>query len=405
MLKKKRKAAVLAALAAWVLLGPFGFGVSAAKAEAPGVSAQSAVLISAGDGAVVFEKNAHERLAMASTTKIMTALLTLEEAARSGDPALEITGEMVRVEGSSMGLQAGNRLTLTNLTAGMLLASGNDAANSAALYLGGSQEAFADQMNARAQEIGMTDTHFVTPSGLDDEEHYSTAYDMALLAREALRNPEFARIAGSASLQVEFLEPAQKVTYSNHNKLLRLYEGCIGVKTGFTKKAGRCLVSAARREDTVLIAVTLNAPDDWDDHMAMLDYGFQRVKTLSLEGGELPDALALAGGGEVSLRAGEGISLTLAAEEAEAVTRRVLLPKFLYAPVEEGDRVGRVQYLAGGQEIYSVPILAAERAEALPQKEPGFWEGLWETVQSWFGAKPPKEKNKGEIICRAEVCR
>lgn len=382
-LKKSIRIAAWGALAAWIL-GAFCPG---AQAQAPGVSAQSAVLISAGDGAVVFEKNAHEQLAMASTTKIMTALLTLEEAARSGDPALEITGEMVRVEGSSMGLQEGNRLTLSNLTAGMLLASGNDAANSAALYLAGSQEAFGDMMNARAGEIGMKDTHFVTPSGLDDEEHYSTAYDMAILAREALENPEFARIAGSASLQVEFLEPAQKVTYSNHNKLLRIYEGCVGVKTGFTKKAGRCLVSAARREGTTLIAVTLNAPDDWNDHMALLDYGFQTVKTLSLDGGEIPGSLAVAGGEEVPLRAGEGVTPTVPVEEAEGVVRRVLLPKFLYAPVEKGEKVGRVQYLAGGQEIYSVPILAAEGVEALLPEEPGFWEGLWQTVRGWFGAQ------------------
>lgn len=355
---------------------------TAKAAGEPGVSAQSAILISGDDGTVIFEKNAHEQLAMASTTKIMTALLTLEEAERSGDPVLDITEEMVAVEGSSMGLKAGDRLTLTNLVSGMLLASGNDAANAAALYLGGSQEGFAELMNARAKEIGMTETNFVTPSGLDDEQHYSTAYDMALLGREAIQNEEFARIAGSATLQVSFIEPEQKISYSNHNKLLHLYEGCIGIKTGFTKKAGRTLVSAARRDGTTLIAVTLNAPDDWDDHIAMFNYGFATVRTVQMGGEDLPDALPVAGSDKqgVSLRMGQQLAMTLPINQAEGLESRVLLPRFLYAPVQAGEKVGRVQYLMGGEEIYSVPIIASEEAEVLVLQELSWWEKF----TGWF---------------------
>ncbi len=360
---------------------------TARAANEPGVSAQSAILISGDDGTVIFEKNAHERLAMASTTKIMTALLTLEEAERAGDPVIDITEEMVRVEGSSMGLQAGNRLTLTNLTSGMLLASGNDAANAAALYLGESQEGFAKLMNARAREIGMEETNFVTPSGLDDDEHYSTAYDMALLGREAMMNDEFARIAGSSALQVEFIEPEQRVSYTNHNKLLRIYDGCIGIKTGFTKKAGRTLVSAARREGTTLIAVTLNAPDDWDDHTAMFDYGFETVKTVQMGGEALPETLPVAGSDKqgVTLRMGQRLSMTLPIEQAQGVESRVLLPRFLYAPVMAGERVGRVQYLMGGEEIYSVPIIASEEAGALELPERSGWERFTDWVMGLFG--------------------
>ena len=360
---------------------------TARAANEPGVSAQSAILISGDDGTVIFEKNAHERLAMASTTKIMTALLTLEEAERAGDPVIDITEEMVRVEGSSMGLQAGNRLTLTNLTSGMLLASGNDAANAAALYLGESQEGFAKLMNARAREIGMEETNFVTPSGLDDDEHYSTAYDMALLGREAMMNDEFARIAGSSALQVEFIEPEQRVSYTNHNKLLRIYDGCIGIKTGFTKKAGRTLVSAARREGTTLIAVTLNAPDDWDDHTAMFDYGFETVKTVQMGGEALPETLPVAGSDKqgVTLRMGQRLSMTLPIEQAQEVESRVLLPKFLYAPVRAGEKVGRVQYLMGGEEIYSVPIIASEEAGALELPERSGWERFTDWVMGLFG--------------------
>ena len=374
---------ILFLLAAFLLL-PLP---TARAANEPGVSAQSAILISGDDGTVIFEKNAHERLAMASTTKIMTALLTLEEAERSGDPVIDITEEMVRVEGSSMGLQAGNRLTLTNLTSGMLLASGNDAANAAALYLGESQEGFAKLMNARAREIGMEETNFVTPSGLDDDEHYSTAYDMALLGREAMMNEEFARIAGSSTLQVEFIEPEQRVSYTNHNKLLRIYDGCIGIKTGFTKKAGRTLVSAARREGTTLIAVTLNAPDDWDDHTAMFDYGFDTVKTVQMGGEALPETLPVAGSDKqgVTLRMGQRLSMTLPIEQAQGVESRVLLPRFLYAPVMAGERVGRVQYLMGGEEIYSVPIIASEEAGALELPERSGWERFTDWVMGIFG--------------------
>lgn len=354
-----------------------------AGAEGPpqSLSAHSAVLISADTSAVLYEKDAHLQLSMASTTKIMTALLTLEEAERSGDPAVKITEEMVAVEGSSMGLMPGDEITLTNLAAGMLLASGNDAANTAALYLNGSLEEFAGRMNKRAGEIGMTETNFVTPSGLDDDGHYSTAYDMALLAREALKNPEFRRLCSIGTYQVEFKEPEKKVSYTNHNKLLRLYEGCIGVKTGFTKKSGRCLVSAAERDGVTLIAVTLNAPDDWNDHMALLDYGFSTMTSVSLDGAGFSAELPVVGSdrGAVSVCGGAGGSISLPAADAGRISRRVLLPAFCYAPVEEGDKVGALQYCLDGKEIYSVPLFAGESVNSFIP-EPAFWE-------KWFGGK------------------
>lgn len=342
------------------------------------MSAESAVLISADTASVLWEKNSRQRMSMASTTKIMTALLALEEAERSGDPPVSVTEEMVRVEGSSMGLQAGDEITLTNLAAGMLLASGNDAANAAALFLDGSQEEFARRMNARAEEIGMGDTHFVTPSGLDDEEHYSTAWDMALLAREALKNQEFRRLASSSTYQVEFLEPEKRVSYTNHNKLLRMYQGCVGVKTGFTKKSGRCLVSAAERDGVTLIAVTLNAPNDWDDHTALLDYGFSQLASVSFDGSGFSAEVPVVGSEQetVTVRGGPGGSLSLPKDQAEQVSCRVLLPAFCYAPVKAGDQLGRLQYCLDGAEVYSVPLTAQGSAE-LQEREPGFWERLF----------------------------
>ncbi len=349
----------------------------AVAAEEPSLSAQSAVLITADTGMVVWERDAHRQMSMASTTKIMTALLALEESARQSDPAVDVTEAMVAVEGSSMGLQAGDRITLRNLAAGMLLASGNDAANAAALYLDGSQEQFAVRMNERAAQLSMTDTHFVTPSGLDDEQHYSTAYDMALLAREALKNQSFREICSQASMQVEFLEPEKRVSYQNHNKLLRMYDGCIGVKTGFTKKSGRCLVTAAERDGVTLIAVTLNAPDDWNDHTALLDYGFSAVTGVSFDGSGFSADLPLVGSEQaaVVVKGGAGGSLTLPKAEADRITCRVLMPAFLYAPVHSGEQIGRLQYLLDGAEVYSVPITAAESAAAM-EPEPSFWEKL-----------------------------
>ncbi len=374
-MKRKGKRGVAIGLAAALLC--LGLPVSA-RGEELAVSARSAVLLSGESGAVLWEKNARERLPMASTTKIMTALLTLEEAERAGDPAVDITEEMAAVEGSSMGLQAGDRLTLTNLAAGMLLASGNDAANGAALFLDGSQEGFARRMNSRAEEIGMKDTHFVTPSGLDAEGHFSTAYDLALLAREALENEAFAKLAASPRCEVTFIEPAHTATYENHNKLLGLYEGCVGVKTGYTKKAGRCLVSAARREGVTLIAVTLDAPDDWDDHTALLDYGFSQLEQARLDGSACVVLLPVVGGGAdaVEVHGVQGDTFTLPAGDSGRVTVRVMVPRFLYAPVEAGEQVGELQYCLGGRELARVPLVAAAEVPR-QEKQPGFWERLW----------------------------
>ena len=222
---KKSLCAILAGVVSFFL------SVSAAPAAfaegGPQVSAQAAIVIHADSGKVLYEKNADEQRSMASTTKIMTALIALETAA-TDDPVVTFTDEMVRVEGSSMGLQPGDQLTLKSLAAGMLIVSGNDAANSAAIAISGSTEAFAEKMNQRAQELGMEHTHFVTPSGLDDDAHYSTARDMATLAAAAMKNPDFAAIVGQKAMNISFITQDQTRRYTNHNKLLNLYEGCTG---------------------------------------------------------------------------------------------------------------------------------------------------------------------------------
>lgn len=354
-----------------------------ARAAGPEVSAQSAVVLTADTGTVLFEKDGHTPRPVASTTKIMTALLALEAAQERGDPLVDITQEMVAVEGSSMGLQAGDSISLTGLAAGMLLASGNDAANAAALYLDGSLESFAARMNQRAAALGMEDTHFVTPSGLDGEDaqglgHLSTAYDMALLARAALEDQAFRQLCSSPSLAVEFAEPVKRVTYTNHNKLLTQYQGCVGVKTGFTKEAGRCLVSAAERDGALLIAVTLNAPNDWEDHTALLDYGFSQMEPYQLAGGDVRLTVPVVGSPVevMSLRGSNGGEVTLPLGQGAQVERVVHAPKFLYAPVEAGEQVGEICWYLEGQLLGSAPLTAAGAAP-LQEKAPSLWEHLF----------------------------
>lgn len=353
---------------------------ASANTEGPSVSAQCAAVIHMDTGEVLFVKNGDERRAMASTTKIMTALLTLEEAAIE-NREVEITREMVLVEGSSMGLREGDRLTLRDLAVGMLTVSGNDAANSAAIAISGSREAFVERMNQRAQELGLENTHFETPSGLDGETHYSTALDMAKLAAAAMQNPDFAAIAGSKTAKVTFLSPEKTVTYQNHNKLLSLYEGCTGVKTGYTKKAGRCLVSAAERDGVRLVAVTLNAPDDWNDHAALLDYGFSKMTTLTFDESNYSWKVPVAGVGEITAcGSSEAVTAALPVSQQGAVRRVVELERFLYAPIKKGEQVGTVRYLLGERTIAELPLLAAENA-SLPQRNPSWWE----RVLAFFG--------------------
>lgn len=385
MLKQIVKRAAALCIAGALVLGSAVFPKAKAQdlQTEMEVSAQSAVLMTADTGTVLYEKDAFSQRPMASTTKIMTALLTLEEGERLGDPVIQITEEMVAVEGSSMGLQAGDEISLSNLAAGMLLASGNDAANAAAIYLAGSLEGFVELMNQRAVEIGMEHTHFVTPSGLDGESadgrgHYSTAYDMALLAREALQNEQFRELCSSASYAVDFVQPVKRVTYTNHNKLLSQYEGCVGVKTGYTKQAGRCLVSAAERDGALLIAVTLDAPDDWKDHTVMLDYGFSQVEPYSLDGTAVSGMVPVVGSEQdsVSFSGSKGNTVSLPLGESAHVTSQVYLPAFVYAPVKSGDKVGEIRWYWDGKLLGTVSLIANQSAR-IQTKEPGVWAKLF----------------------------
>ncbi len=331
--------------------------VPAVSAEEVDVSAQAYVLFCADNGEALLSGNADARLPMASTTKIMTSLLALEEAAVE-NRIVTFTEEMI-AEGSSMYLKVGEQVTLYDLAVGMMMQSGNDAANAAAIALDGSPEAFAQRMNEKAKAIGMTHTHFVTPSGLDDDDHYSTARDMALLMAYALKNPDFAQITAQTAMTVDFTEPADKsVTYPNHNRLLKLYDSCIGGKTGYTERSGRCLVTAARRDDMTLICVTLNDRDDWDDHIALYDYGFGHFAAVAPR--DAACTLNVVGGTEdtVAVKAEREASFIIPIENKDQIETRLFLPSFVYAPIERGDRVGEVRYYLDGRLLSAVPVTA-----------------------------------------------
>ena len=351
--------------------------------ESGDLSAASAVLYYPEYETVLFEKNQASRLSMASTTKIMTSLIALEEC--TPDRVVEITAEMVNVEGSSSGLSAGDKITLRDLVYCMMLESGNDAANSVAIALGGSFEGFAEMMNNRAAEIGMKNTSFVTPSGLDDENHYTTAYDMALLASEALLDRDFYSVSKETSRKISFIDSDKSVTLYNHNRLLGEYDGCIGIKTGFTKKSGRCLVSAAERNGIILIAVTLNAGDDWNDHRKMLDYGFSCVDSIRADDDYSRYSVRVVGGAEniVDVEC-EDVSVNFLKAEDCNITRKVYLEKFLYAPVKKGEKIGFAEYYNGSKLIKTVPLTAGNDIAAKEnEKKENILDRLLSLFDSW----------------------
>lgn len=334
------------------------------------VSAKACILIEAATGKVLFEQNAQEKLPMASTTKIMTTLLTIE----SGDLDSEflVDNQAIHVEGSSMGLQENDIVTKKALCYGMLLPSGNDAANASAVAVAGSIPAFAELMNERAKEIGMTRTCFVTPSGLEGTGHGSSAYDMALLAREALQNELFREICSQAQATVTFGNPPYARTLYNSNKLLRMYDGVIGVKTGFTDEAGRCLVSACERDNVTLICVTLNDRDDWNDHMQLYDYGFSQVSAVTLDVPDVVQKLVGSTKESISLRIEKPVVIGAVGQDISEISTKILLAPFAYAPVADGDVLGELAYYYQDKKICSVSLLADGTADVLEPPEQNF---------------------------------
>lgn len=324
--------------------------------EAPKTSASAFVLYCPQNGDIILSKNESERKKPASTTKLLTSLIVLEQAAR-GNTIVTFTENMA-AEGSSMYLGYGDTLKLRDLAAGMMMCSGNDAANAAAISISGSYERFSELMNSRAQSIGMKNSHFVTPSGLDDDNHYTTARDMALLMAEVLRNRQLSELISQKSASVDFIKPEKHMTYTNHNRLLSMYEYCIGGKTGYTDAAGRCLVTASRRDNLTLICVTLDDKNDWKDHTALYEYGFSKLGCYqdSLFSAEVPVA-----GGEtetVTVSSDKACELVVGKGEESKIKRTVKLDSFLFAPVKQDDTIGEIEYSLNGKTLKKLELKA-----------------------------------------------
>lgn len=330
--------------------------------KAQAVSARRAYVLDAVSGRVLYQRDPDERSLIASTTKIMTALVVCEQC--NVLDRMRIPKEAVGIEGSSMYLKEGEVLTLQELLYGLMLSSGNDAAVALAIYCGGTVEGFAEMMNDKARNLGMTGTHFENPNGLDSPGHYSTARDLAILASYAMENPIFYKTVSAKNVKAgdRFL--------TNHNKLLWRVAGADGVKTGFTKAAGRILVSSATREGRRIIAVTIDDPNDWQDHAALLEEGFSRYQVKRIVNqGDVVGTLEVEGGlkQRVEVRAAEDFDYALASEE----TPRLALPGpgFVYAPAVEGQDAGYVYVLIQGNAVGKVPVEYGVTIEQIPEEE------------------------------------
>lgn len=330
-----------------------GVVLGCTAAGAVDTAAQSAILMDAAGGRVLFAQAEDTPRPIASVTKLMTALVCAESYEDLDQPVL-IAPEAAGIEGSSLYLKPMEKFTVRQLLYGLLLHSGNDAAVALAMDCGGTEENFVAAMNQKARALGMTNTHFANPHGLDAEDHYSTARDLAILAGAVLKNPDLAAIC--ATKNYAFGDQ----TLTNHNKLLWRYDGCVGLKTGYTQTAGRTLVSAATRSEGTLIAVTLDDPEDWADHAALLDYGFSRFQAYPLcRSGKVLFRLPVEGAAlpYVPVTAAEDLEYMLA--ENENVTVQFHLPEQIAAPVKAGDILGSVTYRINGEKIAQTYLTAA----------------------------------------------
>lgn len=323
------------------------------------LSAQSAVVMDAASGRVLYAHNADEKHGMASTTKIMTAICAIENS--DINKTVTVSSNAAGVEGSSMYLSQGEKLSLHDLLYGLMLVSGNDAATAIAEAVSGSVDEFALLMNKKAAEIGAFNSSFTNPHGLSDENHYTTAADLAKITSYALSNPTFSEIVASKTKKLPQNEGGYARTLVNHNKFLNMYDGCVGVKTGFTKATGRCLVTAVRKNNMTLVCVTLNAPDDWNDHAAMYNSAFSEYSSVKIKNaGDKPTYAALKNGtaGEVALVVPEDVYVPLKSDEENSVEITAEAFEGLEAPVYGGDTLGKLTVSINGSVCGEFPLVA-----------------------------------------------
>ncbi len=367
---------IFIALLAFSFLTVYAASATKKQLSASQISARAAALYEPETGTFLFEKNSGNRLPMASTTKIMTALVALENS--SLDELVAVDDSAIGVEGSSAYLRQGDVLSMEELLYALMLSSANDAAVAIACHVGGSIEGFTALMNERARSLGLTDTHFENPHGLDSDEHYTTARDLALIAAEALRSDILREI--SSTYKKSFITEERSRTYINHNKLLRLYDGAIGLKTGYTKRCGRCLVGAAERDGLRFITVTLDAPSDWNDHALMLDYGYDTLEKIRLaEVGEYSYDLGVIGSDTERITVSNKDELFFINKKGLGeIEKEVRLLPFAQAPIAQEDTLGEVIFTLDGYEIGRIGLYSTETVK-LKEKN-----SLFKRVKSIF---------------------
>lgn len=346
-------------------------GASALEA-APTVSAQASIVYHPSSGSVIYESSAYEPMLIASTTKVMTALVVLENCAL--DETVVIEHEWTLTEGSSMYIVSGTEYTVEQLLYGMLLTSGNDAATALACHAAGDIESFAGLMNEKARQLELQNSHFSNPHGLDSEDHYSCAFDLALIMAEAMSHEAFVRISGTTVWTMG------ELTYVNHNKLLWNCDGVVAGKTGYTLAAGRTLVTCAERDGMRFICVTLNAPDDWSDHSQLYDWAYSQYTVKPIIDCSRMTVPVISGEREYAGIEPVGNSELFRAVDDE-LTLSYSLPRFTYAPVSAGELAGylNVETSSG----YSYTIVLAYIAD-VPLKE-GVRLTRWEKIKhAWY---------------------
>lgn len=347
-------------------------------ARAVKTNARAAVVLDVQTKTLLYAVNEDERRSMASTTKIMSAVIVLENADLTR--SYRVTAADAAVEGSSLGIQEGDVLSVEALLKALMLVSGNDAAHALANAVSGSQSAFVQLMNQKAKSLGLNNTHFANSSGLTEKDHYSTALDMAYLTAYALNNAAFRRLCSTQSESIDFISPKKRVSLQNHNRLLAEYDGCIGVKTGYTRDAGRCLVSAAVRSGQTLVAVTLDDADDWADHKRMLDAGFEQCRRVMVP--ISAPALAVVGSDCAQVKVGaDEVSLTIPQGTQEQIEIELYLPRFVYAPVKKGEQVGEAVIFYCGRECQRIPLYALSAAQQPTGKKTTFFERILHYVK------------------------
>lgn len=323
-------------------------------------------MMDARNGQILYEKNADQPMYPASTTKILTAIIALERSRL--DEVVTVSRKATLVEGSAIGLQEGERVTMEDLLYALLLASANDAAVAIAEHVAGSVPAFATLMNEKARSIGAKESNFRNPNGLPDPQHYTTAHDLALIARYAMQNPTFRTIVSTRLKQIHRPDadrskgPPQEHLW-NHNRLLSSYEGAIGIKTGYTVEAGQCLVAAARRGNRELIAVIMKSQGAavYSDARSLLDYGFSAFTPVKMvDRGEKISSYSVTGGAEkVEVVAGNSLFVNLPAGREPSVERQVVMHRDLKAPITRGQELGELVITGEGKELGRVELVAA----------------------------------------------